>query len=634
MSAPATASTPRSSPAADDEAFTDLFRPSDAGLDWVSSLDFDFATLFGNDRNGPSLFGNAIQFCNKYRLVLDREKQLKPIGRLLFVRRDDTTAGSRYGFGTARPVDAGLVIKQQLLPRAVVDFDVTPNQSSAELLALFQLNFLMAHKGIAPLFCELKAYSAFHNVPTRQFFLSTSMPRYAVDMLHWLHRDCPGWPTFSVSTDPTAPCVYTQGAGYKLACSEHKSDHATFNAIIRAVLLQVIIALAQAQRYVGFTHNDLHAQNVMLDVTNMLATRVLVTAMGTFVLPHATPGVRIIDFQHSAFDRYSSRWEFVGRVHGVPMSVHNGMSMQYDVWRFCTNLAYCLGTRAWDVLDADIKAFLLAQCRFNGTPQEALANLPNEQQWYPYMVDGSSAEELLQSPLFDRYRQPCPAGPTVSARVETPHAVVPFDDELYARRRVLCTTNSVAGADRANLLQLFCAPSAEPALPEAEARRLEALLRTFTANYAGNAMTTAVVKHKHTVQQKAAFLYMELLIVQRAFQYFWRTHAKALHNSLAEADAKVWPIKACATLDALVVVLKADFTWLRRMSAKEEDHQYNQAVREALLHNAGVRGVARAPPTTLPAHRLAATLLLPTTDADNAQFEQLLLGSVSHTLYA
>jgi uncharacterized protein Usg len=416
-------------------------------------------------------------------------------GRVLFVRK----LTSQFVANAHDATNEGkLVVKQQFLSRDVVDYVVTPNQSCAELTALLQLNFLMQHKHVAPVFCELKSFMAFYDMESSRHLLSTTMPRYEVDVYAWMDQTCPQKPSFTVSADPVAPWVYTQGAGRVLARSSHRGDVVLFNSTLRVVLLQVCLGLAQAQRYIGFTHNDLHAGNVMFDTRLVTKKRLLVTGVGSFVLPFASPGVRIIDFQHAAFDTYDSHWTRTGRMHGVKASVYNGFSMHYDAWRFCSNLVLTGLREVWHVVDRDLQQFLWAACQFPGPPGSAPPPLTAHQHWCPYMTRGASPEEMLQSPVFDVYR--CDPATTCAQVItfECENDLARYDDDAYIRRRVLCSHDTICGLDRQSALNVFEVP-----LPPAELRTelclaLETALHTFTRHYAENAVSHAVLKHEHT----------------------------------------------------------------------------------------------------------------------------------------
>jgi hypothetical protein len=81
--------------------------------------------------------------------------------------------------------------------------------------------------------------------------------------------------------------------------------------------------------------------------------------------------------------------------------------------------------------------------------------------------------------------------------------------------------------------------------------------------------------------------------------------------------------------DAVVVVLKADFSWIGR---PREHAAYNERVRQHLLLPA-VRAVASAPLCALPAHALGDEWLAPLRESDNQRFKPLFLNSISHSLF-
>ncbi len=309
--------------------------------------------------------------------------------------------------------------------------------------------------------------------------------------------------------------------------------------------------------------------------------------------------------------------------------MHNGFSMHYDIWRFCTNLVLSCLRDVWQVLDRDLQQFLWDQCRFAGAPGSQPPTLTAQQHWCPFLLTGTSPEDLLSSQIFDTFRCDPVIATAHVVTFESVNETSPLDDEPYVRRRALCTRDNLLGTRRQDLVQLFNTPVACP-LDACECGTLEALLQPAANNFALNAIGTAVLKYEHSNSQKAAFLYMELLILQRACSYFWEMLAETLHSALPTVPDD--HIEACALLDALIVVLKADFFWIGRPTTTEAHVAYNQRVRLLLLVPE-VRAVASSPLRCLPAHLLEDELLAPQTESDNQRFKPLLLNSIKRAAY-
>jgi hypothetical protein len=317
-------------------------------------------------------------------------------------------------------------------------------------------------------------------------------------------------------------------------------------------------------------------------------------------------------------------------MHGVKASVHNGFSMHYDVWRFCTNLVLSCLRDVWQVIDRDLQQFLWDQCQFEGVPGSSPPALTAQQHWCPFLLVGTSPEDLLLSEVFDSYR--CDPLTTAAHVVtfETANNVTLFNDESFVRRRALCTRDELLGTRRANVIGLFKSPTTVCH----SAGFFEELLQPVVKNYALNAIGFVVLKHEHTHAQKAAFLYMELLTLQRACKYFWDALATpALQASLlAFASVQARHADACALLDAVIVVLKADFSWIGRPTNTPEHVDYNERVRQHLLLPL-VRAVGSVPLCALPAHTLGDEWLAPLRESDNQRFKPLFLNSIHHSQY-
>ena len=623
----------------------------------LEGLDLDFSTLRSlnmSNNVAPGTFGHALHFCKIHRLWLENERTIRD-GRIVFA--------SRKGNANVK-----FVIKQQTIGNPQVNYKLTPTQSCAELTALLQLGFLMTVKHIGPFFCELIEHEAFFDLEKHSHFLSTTMPRYECDILSWMDVKCPQRPTFSSSADPLASWIYTQGAGLVLATSKHDADVRLFNFILRGILLQICIGLAQAQRYCAFTHNDLHAGNVLFDVSKLKQTHLLVTGVGNWIIPQCVPSIRIIDFQMSSFDRYNSKNEFVGRSSGLKQSVHNGMSMTYDFWRFCSSTALA-GLRMastnpfapWKRLDADIQEFLWKVCRFEGAVNSHVPSIHEETHWNPFFVNGFLCEDFLLDPVFDEYRCKLTT-PAHCVTFETPNDILPFDDSRFIRRTMLGRTapfptpgapssnapgapSSIAPGAPSSIAP--GAPSSIPPVPAPPQRlqhaftteqtiELETLAKTFINNYTHTALGLATLKHQHSFAQKASFLWMELLILQSACYFFWSEIAETTIVTICAMTTNVERcVYVCAVLDALVVILKTDLLWLARPPGEDHVLYFEQV--KSMLNRADIQAVARfgvGAAVALPAHSLSEqNLLTPTRESDNNRFTELFKNSIKLELY-
>jgi hypothetical protein len=236
------------------------------------------------------------------------------------------------------------VVKRQRVFVAPVSVEVTPSPATTEHRALLTLNRLMQTQRVAPVFCELLPACA-GGSGDDDGTLSVTMRAYVTDLADWVRGDgrdpvrtCRDKSLFDAPADPAEGWVLTRCAGHALATSPYPSDVRLFNDTLRVAVLQVLVGLAQAQRHCLFSHNDLHAGNVMFEFSARGVSRLLVTGAGAFLLPKRAARARIIDFQHATFDVYDDSDTLAGRVCGARDDVHNGLTLVYDVWRLCTNL--------------------------------------------------------------------------------------------------------------------------------------------------------------------------------------------------------------------------------------------------------------------------------------------------------
>ena len=375
-------------------------------------VDERFDTLLGiHDGRAPSFFHSVLQYCKRHGLWLHNTKNIRD-GFVLFCTTDDERR---------LPV----VVKLQSVPAPDACFDTTPGPCATELRALVALAVMMRERSVAPVFCELWGREVAHVAQARM--LSTSMCGYACDLAAWIrgsgssevtHRRCTHQPNFTCGADPFAAWVYSACAGHALITSKYATDRKLFNLIMRATIFHVLLGLAQAQRHCLFTHNDMHAGNVLFDTRSLKKARMLLTGAGAFLIPPTVPSVRIIDFQHAAFDVYDSNGAQTGRTSGYKADVFNAFSLSYDSWRFCSFVTLELLRPYWRLVDADVRGFLWRACAFAGDSTDVLPpTIATEVHWAPYLVDAPTPEELLRDGVFDCFR--CDA--------RTPAHV--FDDE-------------------------------------------------------------------------------------------------------------------------------------------------------------------------------------------------------------
>ena len=585
------------------------------------------------------IFENQHSYCESRKLHLLRSKSIQG-GDILYV---------------ANAQGVYMAVKQQVLERPAIDWEVTPPAGFCELRCMFQLNYLMAHKGIGPWFVPLLHHAMVHYSPaaarvapattiaTGKAMLSTEMPMYAVPLHAWLcEPKCVKKPAFAASADPSAAWIYTPGGGRALAASTFESDRVLFNSILRAVLFQVWLALATAQRYASFSHNDLHTLNVMLNHHMVGRSKVFFTGFGTFRLHKDMPVAVIIDYQLSTYDTWGSDGAVRWRAQPHEYSFYNGNTMFFDVWRLASNLLLRSLALVWERVDPDIKAHLWRCAQFPGEPPEASPaailhtlkrtcstastaatsppvagepafKLSPEMQWCPYLLRGVLAEEALMDPCFRCFH----AGPDArgdAVYVERARDGVPVD-HLDARffARVALTPYVPDAMKRVFADVLF--------LPDEMHHAIGDKLRTFASNYAGFVRSKLTSMCRHPLAARARYAYMEVETLQLATHWFYKVLARE------DMDA----LSASATLDACVCVMRGTFAWWDRPPTPEF-----QAYHEAVNHAIGrddVRGVVRRAKPAVPVHFLPAHVVEPTSEHQLHAFDALIKASVRLSTY-
>jgi hypothetical protein len=439
-----------------------------------------------------------------------------------------------------------VVVKNQALGTPVVNQLLTPTPAFCERQALTTLNRLMQSHRLAPAFCELAPGATPGGLPL--------MCAYVTDLGDWLRgngrdpeRRCPHKPDYPAAAVSAETWIYTRCAGHQLANSAFPSDRKLFNSILRDAIFQVLLALAQAQRHVLFTHNDLHSGNVMFEHNGGGVSRLLVTGCGTFLLPKRSARIRLIDFQHAVFDVYDEAGRCTGRVASSKEDVHNAHALAYDVWRFCSNLVMEALRDKWVHMDGDLLALLRQGAGF--APGTEVPRLDAQVHWRPYLLSGPTAEQLLQDAAFDRYR--CDAATACA-------------DEVHFE----CAPS--ADAQERYLRAVHRGPRGAAAFPQpervvdAEAR---ARLRVYALNYEGTAMGRAAMCHKHPPAMRARYLMMELSLLEAAMDHLWSPACAAEVAARRGCDSAM-----CALADAIGVALHAEYTYIARPSSLDDYH--------------------------------------------------------------
>lgn len=529
--------------------------------------------LTGRTLAPPAVYHSGVHFAKVHGYWLHKTKVLKDEGAVLFVTEN-------------RPFGKLYVVKHQKIPLPDFDFTVSPGPCATELCSLYALNYLMESKGIAPIFCELVEKEVFIDTTMTTRFLSTTMVYYPVDLSVWVsgdgrdpNRTCVKKPPFAVSADPGADWIYTACAGHHLAISPHQADHALFNKILRGVLLQVCIGLNQAQHHCMFTHNDMHAGNVMFDVEHLKKRRLFVTGAGSFMLGNGYPGVRIIDFQHTTMDVYNSSGTCTARMQGFSMDNTNAFSLTFDLQRLCCYLSLSLLRPYWKIIELDIRLFLLKAAQLtNDVDNPQFKQIPAEVQWSPFHLTGLTPNEALREPVFDCLR--CEA-------TEEFHLVyyekmpTAEQQDRYNRAAIFRNKNALPSS----LSRSALAVDQYKTSPE-----FQKLLHSFAGNYSGNALGRALLMHKHEPQAKWNFVHMQYSQLLTALYFLWTYLVDEIQEILKmEGDQKFY---ACALVDAVVSCVKLDYLWILRPEHLKEYHD----LVEMYLKKPSVRALIREKP--------------------------------------
>lgn len=535
----------------------------------------------GGAPNMHETFTDELHYCKRHKLWMNAKKKITG-GTLLFVTDQSNKR---------------MVIKNQRIDLPSTDIlDIAPGAWCTELQALVSLRFLMSVKGVPPLFCELLHNETYRDSQRGVMYSSMRLARYETSLLDWLMcSKCPTKPAVNVSADPGDAWTLSSGGGRALALSSHASDVRLFNAILRAVIFQVFLAIATAQRHLRFSHNDLHIGNVMIGGDLVDGVKKFVSGFGTFTLQNKCPTVRIIDFQHAAFDLIRSDGTFERRVRGYPTSWSNERGLLYDTWRFASHLLLEGLHTVLPAVDEDLRNFLWATAQLPGTfvIGKPPPKIPSERHWTPNLMTGVLPEQVLTD---DHGPFRCFRGdPHASADhvfVERGDNIYPCPSERFVRTVFVQTTPT----------QRSLARYAEPLKSRRKKygetdNTLARMLHAYVSNYVKRVDVSVANMSKFTVRERSAYLFRELEVFQTGMHVLWNLSAV---NATALVEAG--PSAVCAAADAIQCVLRNDLLWTYRASAKEHV-EFFEHVKRTLSDNAALTSAAATrTPLALPCH--------------------------------
>lgn len=531
----------------DDDFFGGTSHQKSQFATYLEFLDYDFAASFtfmrhNNHEDELRFVESNLHFIRKFKIKHCIEKKIET-GRIFITVPEQNIFGG-LGF-SKEPRESRVVVKKQYVAEPDVSLGSTPGVVFVEMRALLQLNTFMTCKSICPLFAKRLWHNAvdFANAegPDKAgHHFVFAMPFAGVSVMEWLlAKECKTRPKVAVPADidPSQPSswVIHSGGGKFLAESPYPSDVLLFNSILKGILFQVYMAIAQAQRYCCFCHNDLHAGNVLL--SSLFHNKLWVTGFGAFKI--IQPLITIIDFQHSSLHQIDSKGELVGLTSGFTTSTVNAFSMHYDVWRFTTMLTLACLRDVWSAVHDETKAFLWKIGQFPGTPG-TWPTWSNQYQWTPFMHQGFTAEECLYDSYFDSFRaEPFSFADTIV--VESPNDGYSNDaaTERYERRYTLCASPiDVRAACHGN--------ETKPLLKG----------RLWGRNLHGSIRgRISVMKKTHPASSVNGFLFMTAFNVLQACQYGYDIIDEDAADSVKSAG-----------LDALMVVLHGNWSYTDRFN--------------------------------------------------------------------
>lgn len=548
------------------------------------------ARLPPHKRDGPGVRGftfSAATDLQEDGLNYDNENEFCRSQGLWDVRVVKKTKMVRVVMARTRAGDH-VVVKFQSAWTAPAHRGITPGSTEVETMCMAHVAALQTVVGCGPFYASIHKHSTF-GTSGGQRMVAIESKRFGVTLHDWLSaRECPARTDPGFPADAMAPWVYTAGAGRALATSRHDVDRAFFNEILRALIFQVWLGLAQGQRHIGLCHNDLHANNVVLDHTLVRGRKTFVTGWGTFQVNTGLPAAALIDFALASFDELDDEGRVLCRVNGFdanfPLGIYNGNSFFYDVWRISTNLVLVGLRELWYEVNIDIREHLWRLAQFPGQSSVlggsswSTPKLPQCMHWCPFLLQGVLPEDALADECFSRFRGRATT-PTDHLWVEAPTKGRAEDhaDSAFFRRAVL----TPYGDPYAKTVFV------EPLGPkECFANRLA----PFAAQYWGRLRSVLCTLSEYDISAKARMLYYELETLE------WAAHHAYKGNLFQH------PLGAAPILDALVCILRGTFVWSARPNS-EAFVAYHGAVRAALSRQ-DVRCISGALKPALPCHFL------------------------------
>jgi hypothetical protein len=318
------------------------------------------------------------------------------------------------------------------------------------------------------------------------------------------------------------------------------------NRTLKAMVMQVCIGLSQAQAYMRLSHNDLHAENVMISIQDITKTRVYRTGFGEFVVPPSIPTAVIIDMQLASCDILDGAGVYRGRMQGYQDSYLNGDGAWYDLYRLSSNLMLdSLRERdVWGRVDGDLRQFLCECTRCppaHATPDHHPPNLPCESQINAHLAYGIQPRSALNHDVFGEF---CPQGPHMSAGdvfwIEEPddgydNAATDTRYMTTAMTNWRCGEDVVAGKTtgvRSSLrpeLEMLARPLPPIPSPDERAGALvtaaEAVLKQGAASMACDVFgdtLSRITRYGGDSHEKSRYGWMELERFQRSALMFYR----------------------------------------------------------------------------------------------------------------
>ena len=311
------------------------------------------------------------------------------------------------------------VIKCQLMDYVGLRPEIVYGRACTEMRCMYQLKMLIQTKRIGPFFSCIYDHGVFTNISEGRVILAVHMNENCCSLKAWLRQPDDAAKAEAVthyssdfSEDSTA-LNFCACAGHEMLVSPNKNAVAFANGVLKSMFLQVCLGLAQAQAYMRFSHNDLHAENVMLSMPDITKQRVYRSGFGEFVVQKNLPTAVIIDTQLSSCDMLDGSGKYQGRIQGYPDSYLNGDGIWYDLFRLSSNLLLdSLRERdVWKQVDMDLRRFMCQCARVPATHASAdmpAPVIPCDSQINAHLAHGIHPRMALEDEIFIKFRQPGP----------------------------------------------------------------------------------------------------------------------------------------------------------------------------------------------------------------------------------